>query len=91
MATAYAALVARRPAHDPITVSVQLVTNQQIDDALIKVIDEARAISVSGQSKRRKISSDLQTLVKSSGLALSGFCQFARSFDLVWREQALAL
>jgi hypothetical protein len=83
MATAYAALVARRPAHDPITVSVQLVTNQQIDDALIKAVDEAKAIGVSGQSKRPKISSDLQTLVKSSGLALSDFCQFARSFDLV--------
>ncbi|MDG3580716.1 NACHT domain-containing protein [Rhizobium sp. YJ-22] len=83
MARAYAALVAKRIAHDPITVAVQLVTNQRIDDALIKAIDEAKAIGVSGQSKRPKISSDLQTLTKASGLALSDFCQFARSFDLV--------
>jgi hypothetical protein len=83
MATAYAALVAKRTAHTPITVTVQLVTNQQIDDALIKAIDEAKAIGVSSQSKRAKISSNLQTLVKASGLALSDFCQFARSFDLV--------
>lgn len=83
MAKAYAVLVSKRRAHDPITVTVQLVTNQRIDDALIKAIDEAKAIGVSGQSKRSKISSDLQTLTKASGLALSDFCQFARSFDLV--------
>ncbi|WP_170971442.1 NACHT domain-containing protein [Mesorhizobium sp. GR13] len=83
MAKAYAALVAKRIAHDPITVTVQLVTNQRIDDALIKAIDEAKAFGVSGQSKRPKISRDLQTLTKASGLALSDFCQFARSFDLV--------
>lgn len=83
MAKAYAALVAKRIAQDPITVTVQLVTNQRIDDALIKAIDEAKAIGVSGQSKRPKISSDLQTLTKASGLALSDFCQFARSFDIV--------
>lgn len=83
MATAYAALVAKRTAYAPITVSVQLVTNQQIDDALIQAIDEAKAIDVSGRSKRPEISSNLQTLVKASGLALSDFCQFARSFDLV--------
>ncbi|MBN8956338.1 MAG: hypothetical protein J0H17_07105 [Rhizobiales bacterium] len=44
MAKAYAALVAKRIAHDPITVAVQLITNQRIDDALIKAIDEAKAI-----------------------------------------------
>lgn len=83
MATAYAALVAKRLAHDPITVTVQLVTNQRIDDALIRAIDEAKAIGVSSRSKRPKISSDLQTLTKASGLALADFCEFARSFDLV--------
>lgn len=83
MAKAYTALVAKRIAHDPITVTVQLVTNQRIDDALIKAIDEAKAIGVSNQSKRPKISNDLQTLTKASGLALSDFCEFARSFDLV--------
>lgn len=83
MATAYAALVAKRSAHDPITVSVQLVTNQQIDDALSKAIGEGKAIDVADQSKIPEISSDLQTLVKASGLALSDFCRFTRSFDLV--------
>lgn len=83
MAKAYAALVAKRIAHDPITVTVQLVTNQRIDDALIRAIDEAKAIDVSSQSKRPNISSDLQTLTKASGLALPDFCAFARSFDLV--------
>jgi hypothetical protein len=33
MAKAYAFLVAKRTAHDPITVTVQIVTNQQIDNA----------------------------------------------------------
>jgi hypothetical protein len=83
MATAYAALVARRSAHDPITVSMQLVTNQQIDDALMKAMGEAKAIDVADQSKIPEISSNLQTLVKASGLALSEFCRFARSFELV--------
>jgi hypothetical protein len=73
---------AKRTAHDPITVAVRLVTNQQIDDALIKVIDEAKAVRVPGRSKRPKTSSDPQTLIKDSGLALSDFCQFAKSFDL---------
>lgn len=83
MATAYAALVARRSAHDPITVSVHLVTNQQIDESLMRAMSEATVIDVADQSKLPKISSDLQTLVKASGLALTDFCQFARSFDLV--------
>ena len=83
MAKAYAALVSKRIAHDAITVTVQLVTNQRIDDALIKAIDEAKAMGVASQSKRPKISSDLQTLTKASGLALSDFCAFARSFDLI--------
>ena len=83
MATAYAALVAKRSAHNRATVSVQLVTNQQIDDALIKVIDEARALELTGQSESPKTSSNLQTLRKASGLALPNFCQFAKSLDLV--------
>ena len=83
MATAYAALVAKRPAHAPSTVKVQLVTNQPIDDALIKAIDEAKALGGSGQAKRPQISGDLKTLVNASGLKLSDFCKFATSFDLV--------
>lgn len=83
MTTAYAALVAKRSGYDPITVSVQLVTNQHIDDALVEAIREAKAIDVADQSKLSEVSSDLQTLMKASGLALSDFCQFARSFDLI--------
>lgn len=81
MAKAYAALVAKRIAHDPITVTVQLVTNQRIDDALIKAIDEAKAISVSSQSERPKISSDLETLTKASRFGSLGFlrvCEIVR-------------
>jgi NACHT domain len=83
MATAYTALVAKRKTQDPTTVLVQLVTNQRIDDALIKAIDEAKALAVSNHSKRPRISSDLRTLAKASGLALPNFCNFARSLDLV--------
>lgn len=83
MATAYAALMAKRTVHAATTVTVRLVTNQQIDDTLIKAVGEAKAIDVASQSKIPAISSDLQALVKASGLALSDFCQFARSLDLV--------
>lgn len=83
MATAYSGLVAKRPGRDPTTVSMQLVTNQQIHEALIEAIDEAKAIHLSGRSRRVRISSNLQTLLKASGLTLADFCQFANALDLI--------
>ncbi len=77
MVKAYVDLVAKRIAYDPITATVQLVTNQRIDDA-------HQGYWCFRPIKAPKISSDLKTLIKPSGLTLSDSCEI---IWLSWRNR----
>jgi hypothetical protein len=83
MAKAYAGLLKERIGKAPDTISVALVTNQPISDALVRLIDEAR-VSVPSEYKRawKKGGTALHRLVHASGLTPKQFRAFANALDL---------